>query len=155
MGDSHIDAHAIAVELSPVFDELLTAHRTELIEAAGGPVRRWLVAQLLPALRNYETVALETAIGLSLAELVHPGRISLKRMIELFTTGPAGILKLNRGTLAPGAPADVTIFDLEREWTYDVAESFSKSRNSPFHGRKFRGGPVAAIAAGELIWKRH
>ena len=73
-------------------------------------------------------------------------------MVELFTTGPANILKLDRGTLAPGAPADVTIFDLDTEWTYDVQQSFSKSRNSPFGGRRFRGGPLATIVGGEIVW---
>jgi dihydroorotase len=98
---------------------------------------------------------LETAIGLTLAELVHPRRISLKRMIELFTTGPAGILKLDRGTLKPGAAGDVTIFDLKTEWTFDVQHSCSKSRNSPFHMRRFVGGPVATVVAGEIVWKRN
>ena len=97
---------------------------------------------------------LETAIGLSLAELVHKGKITLTRFVDLFTTGPSNILKLNRGTLAPGAPADVTIFDLDTEWTYDVQQSYSKSRNSPFNGRRFRGGPLATIVGGEIVWKR-
>jgi dihydroorotase len=97
---------------------------------------------------------LETAIGLSLSELVHKGHITVARMVELFTTGPANILKLNRGTLAPGAPADVTIFDLDTEWAYDVQQSLSKSRNSPFGGRRFRGGPVATIVGGEIVWNR-
>jgi dihydroorotase len=97
---------------------------------------------------------LETAIGLSLSVLVHTGRISVNRMVELFTTGPANVLKLNRGTLAPGAPADVTIFDLTTEWTYDVQQSYSKSRNSPFSGRKFSGGPLATIVGGEIVWQR-
>jgi dihydroorotase len=96
---------------------------------------------------------LETAVGLSLAELVHKGRITVNRMVELFTTGPADILKLDRGTLAPGAPADITIFDLDTQWTYDVQQSLSKSRNSPFGGRKFRGGPLATIVGGEIVWK--
>jgi dihydroorotase len=97
---------------------------------------------------------LETAIGLSLAELVHKGHITVAKMVELFTTGPANILKLDRGTLAPGAPADVTIFDLDAEWTYDVQQSLSKSRNSPFGGRRFRGGPVATVVGGEIVWNR-
>ncbi|HZL55976.1 MAG TPA: dihydroorotase [Bryobacteraceae bacterium] len=98
---------------------------------------------------------LETAVGLTLSELVHKGLISVTRMIELFTTGPANILKLNRGTLKPGAPGDVTVFDLDTEWTYDVQQSSSKSRNSPFHGRRFRGGPVATIVGGEIVWSRN
>jgi dihydroorotase len=97
---------------------------------------------------------LETALGLSLAELFHKGRITLPRLVELFTTGPANILKLDRGTLSPGAPADVTIFDLDTEWTYDVLQSYSKSRNSPFNGRRFRGGPRATIVGGRIVWNR-
>jgi dihydroorotase len=97
---------------------------------------------------------LETAIGLSLAELVHKDRISVTRMVELFTTGPANILKLDRGTLKPGAHGDVTVFDLDSEWTFDVQQSLSKSRNSPFSGRRFRGGPVATVVAGTLVWGR-
>jgi dihydroorotase len=97
---------------------------------------------------------LETAIGLSLEELVHKGRIPLTRFVGLFTTGPANVLKIDRGTLAPGAPADVTVFDLHTEWTYDVQQSYSKSRNSPFHGRRFRGGPLATIVGGEIVWTR-
>ncbi len=97
---------------------------------------------------------LETALGLALSELIHKDRISLTRLVELFTTGPANILKLDRGTLAVGAPADVTIFDLHTEWAYDVQQSFSKSRNSPFHGRRFRGAPLATIVGGEIVWNR-
>ena len=79
--------------------------------------------------------------------------ISLNRFVELFTTGPARILKLDRGTLAAGAAADLTIFSLERKWTYDVNKSFSKSRNSPYHGVSFRGGPVATIVNGAIVWQ--
>ena len=99
-------------------------------------------------------IGLETALGLSLEALVHSGKITVSRLVELFTTGPADILRIDRGTLAPGAPADVTIFDLDTQWTYDVQQSFSKSRNSPFHGRKFRGGPVATIVGGKIVWTR-
>jgi dihydroorotase len=98
-------------------------------------------------------IGLETAIGLALEFLVHPGKISAPRMVELFTTGPANILKLNAGTLAPGAPADLTILDIEREWTYDVDRSYSKSRNTPFDGQHFRGGPVATIVNGVFAWR--
>ncbi len=97
-------------------------------------------------------IGLETAMALALEKLVHPARVPLSRMVELFTIGPASILKLDRGTLSPGATADVTIFDPEREWTYDVNRSFSKSRNSPFHGRTFRGGPVATLLNGAVVW---
>ena len=97
-------------------------------------------------------LGLETALGVTLERLIHPGKISLKRFVEMFTVNPARILGLNRGTLATGAPGDVTIFSTQREWTYDVNKSFSKSRNSPYDGRTFRGGAVATVVAGEAVW---
>jgi dihydroorotase len=99
-------------------------------------------------------IGLETAIGLALEDLVHPGRITLTRMVELFTTGPESVMRLGRGTLAPGAPGDVTVFSTEVPWTYDVNQSASRSRNSPFHGKTFRGGPVATVVNGQMVWKR-
>jgi dihydroorotase len=99
-------------------------------------------------------LGLETAIGVTLDKLVHPGRIDVKRMIELYTAGPARVLGLDRGTLAPGAAADVTVLDLNSEWTYDVNRSASRSRNSPFDGTTFRGGPVATIVKGAFVWRR-
>src|SRR5579871_4990819 len=99
-------------------------------------------------------IGLETALGLALEHLVHPGKIQLARLVALFTTGPAKVLRLDRGALAVGSPADVTIFSTNLEWTYDVNESQSKSRNSPFDGHTFRGGPVATIVAGSIVWRR-
>ncbi len=99
-------------------------------------------------------IGLETALGLALERLVLPGKISLVRLVELFTTGPARILRLDRGTLAAGAPGDVTIFGTDFEWTYDVNQSFSKSRNTPFDGARFRGGPVATVVNGSIVWHR-
>jgi dihydroorotase len=99
-------------------------------------------------------IGLETAIGLALEQLVHPGKLPLKRMVELFTTGPESVMQLGRGTLASGAPGDVTVFSTELSWTYDVNQSHSRSRNSPFDGKVFRGGPTATIVNGEIVWRR-
>lgn len=99
-------------------------------------------------------IGLETAMGLSLETLVHGGKMTLGKMVELFTTAPARVLKLDRGTLAPGAAGDVTIFDPDLRWTYDVNKSQSKSSNTPFHGRAFRGGPVATIVNGRFVFRR-
>jgi dihydroorotase len=99
-------------------------------------------------------IGLETALGLALEYLVHTGKIALTRLVALLTTGPARVLHLDRGTLAVGAPADVTIFSTDLQWTYDVNQSFSKSRNSPFDGHSFRGGPVATIVDGAIVWRR-
>src|SRR5437588_5266380 len=80
-------------------------------------------------------VGLETAIGLALERLVHPGTISLERLIELCATNPARILHLaDCGTLRAGARADLTILDPELTWTFDASQSKSKSRNTPFDG---------------------
>jgi len=99
-------------------------------------------------------LGLETALGLALEELVHPGKITLSRMVELFTTGPNSVMRLGRGTLAPGEPGDVTVFSTDIPWNYDVNQSASRSRNSPFHGRTFHGGPMATVVNGEFVWKR-
>ncbi|MCY4588795.1 MAG: dihydroorotase [Bryobacterales bacterium] len=101
----------------------------------------------------FGVAGLETAIALTLEELVHPGTIGLKHMVELFTTGPARVIGLDRGKLFVGGPGDVTLFSTSREWVFDVNESQSKSKNSPFHGRMFRGGPVATIVAGKTVWQ--
>jgi dihydroorotase len=99
-------------------------------------------------------IGLETALGLALERLYHSGNLSLPRLIQLFTQNPAKILSLNRGTLRQGAPGDVTIFGLEHEWSYDVNRSASKSRNTPFDGHTFRGGPVATVVAGQIVWQQ-
>ena len=100
----------------------------------------------------FGVIGLETAIGLTLEHLVHPGKIGLMRLVELFTSGAAKVIGLDRGTLAVGAPGDMTVIDLEREWTFDVNQSLSKSKNSPFHEHSFRGGPVATIVSGRVVW---
>jgi dihydroorotase len=98
-------------------------------------------------------IGLETALGLALEQLYHPGHIDLAHLIRLFTQNPARILSLDRGALRVGGAADVTVFSLNREWTYDVRRSASKSSNTPFHGRKFKGGPVASVVAGQVVWR--
>ena len=99
-------------------------------------------------------IGLETAVGLAFECLVRPGHISMMRMIELFTSGPAGVLNMDRGTLAEGYMGDVTILNPELAWTYDVSKSMSKSRNSPFHGHAFQGAAVAAVVGGKIVHVR-
>ena len=98
---------------------------------------------------------LETAVGLAFKELVHSGLIGLERLVELCSTGPAKIFGLkDRGTLAPGSIADVTIIDPDLKWTYDVAQTRSKSKNSPYDGWDFRGAAVATFVSGRLVFSR-
>lgn len=94
----------------------------------------------------------ETALGLAL-ELVHARKLSLMRMVELFTSGPARVLGMQR-RVAENDPADLTIFSTEHKWTFRAAESASKSKNSPFDNREFRGAPMATIVAGRVVYQR-
>jgi len=111
-----------------------------------------------PALKNVEfdrapfgITGFETALALALEQLVHTGRLPLLRVVELFTSGPGRVLGLER-TIAPGQPADLTIFSLDRPWTFRASESASKSRNSPFDRRAFQGGPVATMVSGKVVY---
>jgi dihydroorotase len=113
-----------------------------------------------PALKDVEfdkapfgILGFETALSLGLEQLVHSGRISLMRMVELFTVGPARVLGMER-KIAAGQPGDLTIISLDHSWTYEVKESASKSRNSPFDGRTFKGASMATIVAGRVVHKR-
>jgi dihydroorotase len=101
----------------------------------------------------FGVTGLETAVGLAIEKLYHPGKIDLMRLVELFTAGPARVIGLDRGGLAIGSQADVTIFSLDAEWLFDVNRSLSKSKNSPFDQHRFRGGPIATIVAGKLVWE--
>ncbi len=96
-------------------------------------------------------VGLETAVPLLMDRLVRPGAIDLRRLVELMAMNPARILGIKKGTLAIGADADVTIIDPELEATVDVALFRSKSRNSPFHGWRLRGWPVATVVGGRVV----
>jgi dihydroorotase len=96
---------------------------------------------------------LETALGLCISVLHVQHKIPLRRIVELLTFNPARIVRLKgRGTLAVGAHADVTIFDPSRIWTFQAAESLSKSKNSPFDGWRLRGNVVATIVGGRIVF---
>lgn len=94
----------------------------------------------------------ETALALGIAGLVDSGKLSLMRLVELFTMGPARVLGVER-KVAVGEAADLTILSADREWTFRAAESPSKSRNTPFDGRRFRGAPAATIVAGRIVFR--
>ena len=110
-------------------------------------------------LAPFGILGLETELGLFLDILVHERKaISLPRLIELYTSNPAKLVGLHttangqRGTLAVGAVADVTLIAPELEWTVDKEQSFSRSRNNPFHGRELKGRAVRTIVAGKTVW---
>ncbi len=100
-------------------------------------------------------IGLETAIGLAFNQLVHTGIVDLVRLVELCSANPAKIFKLaGRGTLVPGSIADVTIIDPDLKWTYQNADSCSKSRNSPYDSWEFSGAAVATIVGGKVVYRR-
>jgi len=96
-------------------------------------------------------VGLETSVSLGLDRLVGSGLISLKRFVDLYSAGPARILGLKKGTLAPGSDADVTVFSAEKEIVVDPARFRSRSRNTPFGGWKLRGAPLMTIVGGKVV----
>ena len=96
---------------------------------------------------------LETELPLSLMQLYHSRRLSLSAVLEKFTTAPARLLRLDKGTLRLGADADVTLIDLERDWVFDRAQSASKSRNTPFHNWPMKGKAVVTIVGGKVVWR--
>ncbi len=97
-------------------------------------------------------IGLESAVPICY-RLVEEKVISLTRFVELFTSGPAGILDLPHGRLAVGDTADITIFDPAREVRIDSASFRSKSRNCPFHGWKSHGKILATIVGGRVVYE--
>jgi dihydroorotase len=99
-------------------------------------------------------LGLETEFGLFSTLLMYRTKaIDLKRLITLYTINPAVLLRLSKGTLVPGADADITILDPDLEWTYRKSESPSRSRNTPFDGWELKGRAVRTIVNGKTVWK--
>lgn len=96
---------------------------------------------------------IETSLALSYTYLVKPGVLSLPRMIEAMSCTPARILGLEGGTLKPGAPADVTLADLNAEYTICAQDFASKGKNTPFDGWKVTGRAVATLVNGRIAYR--
>jgi dihydroorotase len=95
---------------------------------------------------------LETALGLAITHLHKNRKLSLNRIVELFTAGPARVFTLKgRGILVRGSHADVTIFDPNKRWTFDAAKSRSRSQNTPFGGTQLTGKVIATIVSGRFV----
>jgi dihydroorotase len=94
---------------------------------------------------------LETAVPLVFDRLVHAGRISVKRAIELLSTNPARVLNLPGGSLAEGAPADIVVIDPDRRVTIDASRHVSKSKNTPFNGWELRGAVAYTLVGGRIV----
>ncbi len=99
-------------------------------------------------------VGLETALGLVHTHFVRTGKLELSTLVERMSRAPAEAFGLPGGTLEPGAPADVTVFDPQEEWVVDPTEFLSLSRNTPFTGERLTGRPQVTIVGGRVVWRR-
>ena len=98
-------------------------------------------------------LGLETAVGLTVTRLVATGRIGWPRLVEAMSLLPSRILGIARGTLQPGAVADITLIDPARSWRVDRSRLCSKSINTPFDGWTLQGRAVATIVAGRIKYR--
>jgi dihydroorotase len=99
-------------------------------------------------------IGLETSLGLTVTELVKPGIIDLPKMVDRMSSTPARIVGLaNKGAIKAGFDADITIIDPDREWTVTREGFVSKSKNSPFVGRKLKGLVEYTICDGKVVYK--
>jgi len=101
----------------------------------------------------YGVVGLETLLPLCIEALIEPQHLTWPALLRTLTVGPATLLQVSKGTLTPGADADVTIIDPQIRWTVDAAKFASKSRNTPFHGREVRGRAVCTIVSGDVRFR--
>jgi dihydroorotase len=95
---------------------------------------------------------LETAVSLCFDRLIHRGVVTIPRLVEVLSVNPARILNIPGGSLAEGAPADITILAPDLAVTVDVARMKSKSKNTPFGGWQLRGGVAATIVGGRPVY---
>lgn len=98
-------------------------------------------------------VGLETSFAVMNTYLVKSKKVPLSLCIQKMTTGPAQILRLNKGTLSVGADADISIFNTDESWTVDEKKFFSKGKNSPYIGKKLTGKAVYTIVGGVVKYK--
>jgi len=98
-------------------------------------------------------IGLECALSLYVKALIEGGHINWLRLIDLMSTQPAKIVKLNKGTLSQGADADITIIDPGIQWTIDAEQFVGKSRNCPFNGWPVTGRAIATIVGGLVKWE--
>jgi dihydroorotase len=92
---------------------------------------------------------LETAVGLALTQL----KLPLSRLIEMLSSNPQKIMRVTPWGIFEGSDAHLTVLDTGRKWKFDVNQTRSKSRNSPFHGWDLTGKAVATIVGGKLVYE--
>ena len=96
-------------------------------------------------------VGLETLLAAAL-RLVHSGDVPLLTVLKAMTSHPADLLGLDSGRLAPGAPADLIVLDMDAPWVLSEADIISRSKNSPFEGARFSGRVLRTLVAGRTVY---
>ncbi len=164
---NHITLNEIDVGSYRTFCKLAPPLRAEedrkaLVEALGSGVIDTIVSDHDP--QDVETkrlpfaeaapgaIGIETMLAASL-RLVHSGDITLPVLLRAMSTRPAELLGLAGGTLRPGSPADVVVFDPDAPWVLDRAELKSKCKNSPFDEARLSGRVTRTIVAGRTVYK--
>ena len=99
-------------------------------------------------------IGFETALAATITALVDKQKISYLDMVKLMSYNPAKILGIERGELKSGAVADITIFDPEIEYTYTKESIVSKSKNTPFIGKRLKGQVVYTLVNGRVVYKK-
>lgn len=98
------------------------------------------------------SIGMETSLAVGVTYLVKPGLLSFSQLIEKMSANPAKLLGIQAGTLAVGAPADIALVDLNREWTVDANRLHGKSKNTPFKGMNLTGKVVKTFLGGEVVF---
>jgi dihydroorotase len=142
-GRPHLEA-CIAGLVDGTIDVIATDHAPHAVEKKMQELDR----------APFGMVGLETALGLVVTNLIQPGHLDWPQALAKLTVNPARILGIDKGTLAIGADADVTLIDPDVTWTVDTADFHSKSSNCPFVGRELTGRAETVIVGGRIKFQR-
>ncbi len=104
-------------------------------------------------LAAFGIVGFETALSLALTYLVRPGILTLNQLVDKMSAMPARILKIEKGEIRAGADADLTLVNLDEEYTINPDEFLSKSKNSPFGGFKVTGRVKYTLCGGKIVYQ--
>ncbi len=138
------DLEALRVGLkNDVFDVISTDHAPHSAEEKSRSIDK----------APFGIVGSETAVALTMTELVHTGIINYMQMAAKMSYNPARVLGIDKGTLNVGAIADITIIDPEKEYTVNTEDFVSKGKNTPFNGYKAKGMVVRTIVSGKTVYK--
>ena len=130
----------VAALASDLIDVVMSDHNPQDVE-----VKRLPFAEAAAG-----SIGLETMLAAAL-RLAHSGEIELLTLLRAMSTRPAQLLGLPGGTLRSGAPADLIVVDTEVPWVVDTTELKSKSKNTPWKGRRLTGRCTHAIVAGRIV----